>query len=183
MKINFSKTSKDGFMNAGILRTIFSIKKYYYRKKVDILAVFIFIFIVFNIWTANISYKFFVQLFILIIFHKFIQLLLKYKIVKKQLHYISEKFNVQILSSEYDFSLLTQTIKNDPTMWVEVQKELLLIEKEVNFLTFYGPMKTREVKINTATNNQKEQLKPKHSINMLSSNNGLKIKKMFNRFK
>ena len=69
------------------------------------------------------------------------------------------------------------------TETASVSSELIFLTKEVNFLTFYGPMKTREVKINTATNNQKEQLKPKHSINMLSSNNGLKIKKMFNRFK
>jgi len=183
MKINFSKTPKEYFMNAEILKTIFSIKKYYYGMKVDVLAVFIFIFIVFNIWTANISYKFFVQLFIIFICHKFIKLFLKYKIVKKQLHHISERFNMQISSSEYDFSPLAQTIKNDPMMWMETQKELLFIEKEVNFLTFYGPMKTREVKINTATNSQKEQLKPKYSINMSSSNSGLKIKKIFNRFK
>ncbi|OQX71806.1 hypothetical protein B6D52_00195 [Candidatus Parcubacteria bacterium 4484_255] len=145
MRVNFCKTSKNNFISPKILNVIFRTKKYYYKYKIDIVALFVVIYVLFIIRKGGFSYKIFINLFIILTICKIVRIFLKYKTIKKQLRYISQAFDLQIPFSEREINSFAETLKKNPAMWRQIQKELLLIEKEINFLTFYGPVKARAV--------------------------------------
>lgn len=187
MKIKFGKTFDEKFKNGQILKSIFSIEKYYYSFKINIIIVFIVIYLILKIflWKVHIFQNFIIELFIIMIIYKLISSMIKYRIIKEQLSYLLKKFNLEIYSGHnYDLNHFIKILKQNPAIWLETQRELLLIEKKLNILMFYGPMKTRSVQIKSElVNNQIKNSDSNFKKDLSLDGAKAKIKKSFNRFK